>query len=294
MRRILISSVIAFSALALAGCSSSGSSTSSVAVAPGPAERAPAVGTGDTASVASGADAGSSDTAADRQVVTTGTATITAASPVTAADRAVSIVEAAGGRVDAQQQKAPVGGDKGSASVTLRIPSTQLTSVLDRLKKLGRVENVRLASDDVTRQTQDLDARITALRASVDRLVALLSKATTAKDFISLENAVSDRQGNLESMEAEQRSLVDQVSLATITVSFVSVADAPVHKPDTFWSGLATGWQSFVGFGAGTLVVIGVLIPWIVFLAVVAAVVLVIVRVRRRSRTVSAGFTPES
>jgi hypothetical protein len=286
MRRILVIGIVALSALSLAGCTAGGraeSGAGSAAIAPDEAVRAPQAGAADTASgLSSEADPTPTD---DRQVVTTGTATITATDPVSAAAQAVSIVEGAGGRVDAQKQKAPVDGNKGSASVTLRIPSTELTSVLDRIKKLGTVESVQLASDDVTRQTQDLDARITAQRASVDRLVALLAKATTTKDLIALENAVSDRQGNLESMEAEQRSLSDQVSLSTVTVAFVSVADAPVHHPDTFWSGLSTGWQSFVGFVAGTLVVVGVLIPWLVFLAVLAAVALVILRVRRRRAT---------
>lgn len=164
--------------------------------------------------------------------------------------------------------------------------------MLDRIKKLGDVERVKLASDDVTRQTQDLDARITAQRASVDRLVAMLAKANTTKDLIALEKAVSDRQGNLESMEAEQRTLADEVALSSIAVSFSSVANAPIHQPDSFWSGLATGWQSFADVVAGALVVVGVLIPWIVFLAILAVVVTVIVRVRR-SRAVRPALTPE-
>jgi Domain of unknown function (DUF4349) len=280
MRRILIIGVVALSALSLAGCTASSGSSRS---ADSSSQVAPAPAAGAVADSASGADV-ADPTTTDRQVVTTGTATITAQDPVSAADRAVTIVTAAGGRVDAQQQKAPVDGDRGSASLTLRIPSAQLTSVLDRIRKLGSVQNVQLASDDVTRQTEDLGARITAQRASVNRLVKLLGTANTTKDVIALENAVSDRQGNLESMEAQQRSLDDQVSLATVTVSFVSVANAPVRGPDTFWSGLATGWQSFVGFAAGSFVVIGVLIPWIVFLAAVAAVALVLVRVVRAWR----------
>jgi Domain of unknown function (DUF4349) len=280
MRRILVIGVVALSALSLAGCTASSGSSSSAdsssEVAPGPAA-------GAVTDTASGADV-ADPTTTDRQVVTTGTATITAKDPVTAADRAISIVTSVGGRVDAQQQKAPVDGDRGSASVTLRIPSAQLTGVLDRLRKLGTVQSVQLAADDVTPETQDLGARITAQRASVGRLIALLGKADTTKDLIALENAVSDRQGSLESMEAQQRSLDDQVDLATITVSFVSVADAPVRGPDTFGSGLATGWRSFVEFAAGTLVVIGVLLPWLAFLAALAAIAIVVVRLRTRRR----------
>jgi hypothetical protein len=209
---------------------------------------------------------------------------ITAADPAAAAQHAADLVEAACGRIDARQEYAPVDGDKGSASLTLRIPSTALTATLEKLKALGEVEQVSLQTDDVTRQSQDLDARITASRTSIDRLLALLEKASTTKDLIELETAISDRQANLESMEAEKRSLDDQVAMSTIELSFNSEADAPVDTPDTFASGLVTGWESFVAFVSGFLVVVGVLIPWLVFVAVLVAVAVVIVRVVRRRR----------
>ena len=280
MRRILSITVVLVAGLALAGCSSSASDGSAGAIS---AEQAPDIASEPAEGVAG--DTADLSKAEDRQVVTTGSATITATDPVDAADTAVGIVESAGGRVDARQQQAPVDGDKGSASLTVRIPSADLTKTLDAIKALGRVENVQLAADDVTRESQDLDARITVKRASVDRLLALLEKASTTKDLIALETAISDRQADLESMEAEQRSLADQVALSTIDVAFISEADAPVDTPDTFWSGLAAGWNGFVGFIAGTLVVIGVAIPWLVFFGVLALVAVVIVRVRRRRRT---------
>lgn len=221
---------------------------------------------------------------ADRQVVTTGFVTITAESPADAATDAVFIVETSGGRVDARTETAPTDGDRGSASLTLRVPASELTATLDALKKLGTVQEVDLSTSDVTTESQDLDARITALRSSVDRLTALLATAKDTKVLIELESAITERQGNLESMESQQRSLADQVSMSTIELALQSVADAPVATPDTFWSGLATGWSSFVAFISGTLVVIGVLIPWVIFLGILAAIaVFVIRRALRRS-----------
>jgi hypothetical protein len=272
MRRILVGAVLVASAVAMVGCSSpttSGSSGDYAAVAPQPA-------TDDAGGLAADESA--------RQVITTGSVYITAVDPAAAAQKAADLVEAAGGRIDARQEYAPVDGDKGSASLTLRIPSTALTAMLEKLKELGEVEQVSLQTDDVTRQSQDLDARITASRTSIDRLLALLEKASTTKDLIELETAISDRQANLESMEAEKRSLDDQVAMSTIELAFNSEADAPVDTPDTFVSGLVTGWESFVAFVGGFLVVVGVLIPWLVFVGVLVAVAVVIVRVVRRRR----------
>lgn len=268
----------------MAGCSAdSGGSSSDYAQAPA-AEQA-----GGDQSVADGSAALDES----RQVITIGSVYITAVDPAAAASDAVTIVESAGGRIDARQEYAPVDGDKGSATLTLRIPSETLTATLDKLKALGEVEQVSLQTDDVTRQSEDLDARISASRTSIQRLLTLLEKASTTKDLIELETAIADRQATLESMEAEQRSLADQVAMSTIELSFSSEADAPVDTPDTFVSGVVTGWESFVAFVGGFLVVVGVLVPWIVFAAIVGGIVVLVVRVtRRRKRAAAASVIP--
>ena len=242
---------------------------------------------GSESSAVEGAAAGDAATAAlvpqDRAVVTSGTATVTADDPLAAATEAVRIVEGAGGRVDARTESAPTENDEGSANLTLRIPSSVLTATLDDIKKLGKLEDIALNSVDVTTQSQDLDARISALSASVDRLTALLASATDTKVLIELESAISERQGNLESMQAQQRSLADQVSMSTIDLALISVTDAPVAQPDTFWSGLAAGWGALTGFVGFVLVAFGVLLPWIVVAGIAAAVALLVIR-RRRAR----------
>jgi uncharacterized small protein (DUF1192 family) len=286
MRRILIPAVLLAVAVCLAGCSTSQSASDSAA--PSVRDGAQSSMTDDGAGGPVESEAGVVDGAAlvapDRSVVTTGTVTVTAEDPIAAATEAVRIVEGAGGRVDARTETAPTKQTQGAANLTLRIPSSALTATVDALKKLGTSPNVSLSSVDVTTQTQDLDARIAALRASVDRLTALLATATDTKVLIELETAISERQGNLESMEAQRRSLADQVSLSTVDLALISVTDAPVEQPDTFWSGLAAGWGALTGFAGLLLVAAGVLLPWAALAAVGAGLVLLVVRRRRASR----------
>ena len=125
------------------------------------------------------------------------------------------IVEAAGGRIDGRTEYAPTETDQGSATLQLRIPADKLTATLDKLEELGRADEVSLSTSDVTVESQDLDARITALRASIERLNGLMAQATDIDDLITLESAISSRQGELESLEAQQRYLADQVSMST-------------------------------------------------------------------------------
>jgi hypothetical protein len=231
--------------------------------------------------------------ASEREVITTGSLSVTVEHPAAAADDAARIVEQAGGRVDARTENPrpqPLTGEKldadaetDRAQLTLRIPSAVLTGTLADLKKLGTVQDSSLTSQDVTAQSQDLDARVTALRTSVDRLVALMAKADSTADLIAIESALSERQANLEGLEAQKRVLDSQVQLATITLDLHSEADAPIKTPDTFLSGLAAGWDAFVGFFAGVVVVLGVLVPWLVLAALIAAGTLAALRVRRRA-----------
>ena len=225
------------------------------------------------------------DTADARQVITTGSVTITAEEPIEAADAAIRITAAAGGRVDARTERAPLNGYQGGATLTLRLPSATLTASIDKFKELGEVEDISLASLDVTTESRDLDARITALDASVERLLALLVKATDTDTLIKLETAISDRQAELESLESQRRYLADQVSLSTIELVLISESDAPVDEPVNFWTGLSTGWDSLVAAGSGLLIVVGVLLPWLVVAAIITAAIFAIVRFRqRRSR----------
>jgi len=225
----------------------------------------------------------------DRSVITTGYLYLTVDAPLESVREAVSITEGAGGRVDARQEFAPQGGDAGGAELVLRIPADRLTATLDRLKELGEVEQLQLGSSDVTREVQDIDARVTALRSSITRLLALQDQAATVEDLITLETAISDRQAELESLEAQQRYLADQVGLSTITLVLGSKEVAPVDEPDTFLSGLVTGWEALVTFGSGLLVLLGVLLPWLVVLGLIAfAIVMIVRRATRRGQPVQA------
>jgi hypothetical protein len=285
MKRILAPAMVLLAALTLGGCSGLSSSEGAGGGEPGVgAPVAPDESGGESGgdSAGGGTEDNGGDFDADRSIVTTGTMTITSADPLAASAEATRIVERLGGRVDERSEFAPQGGDAGGAMLTLRIPADQLTGAIESLRELGEVEHVSTSSSDVTREVQDLDARIDALRASHDRLVALLADATDTKVLIELETAVSDRQAELESLEAHRRGLADAVSMSTLELTLQSEDVAPVDRPETFLDGLAAGWSALVALGSTTLVVLGALVPWLVLAGLLAMLILGIVRLARR------------
>ena len=280
MRTRLIPAAALLSVLALTGCSASGSSVEGASLSDGPIVGAPEFAEG-------GADQLSGDVGArafdsGEKMVVTGYLTLTVERPSEAAAEIAVLVERAGGRVDARTEQAPDGEDKGRAELTVRIPSDQLTQTLESIKKLGTVERVQQDKQNVTAQVRDLDSRITALRTSVDRLIALMADADTTADLISIESALSERQANLESLESQKRSLDDLVELSTYTIQLGTEADAPIDEPDTFLSGLAAGWEAFVAFFGFLLVAFGVLLPWLALIGL--SLIVILVAVRRRAK----------
>ncbi|MGV3731981.1 MAG: DUF4349 domain-containing protein [Microcella sp.] len=289
---------LALAALLLSGCSAAMDESSDSGGMPGLG--APDAPVSEESGGGDG-DLGGATDADDRSVVTTGYLYLTVEQPLDAAADAVALVERIGGRVDARQEYAPretsVSSDAGGAELVLRIPAARLTQTLDDLKQLGEVEELQLSSTDVSREVQDVDARVSALRASITRLLALQGQADTVEDLIDLESAISDRQAQLESYEAQQRALADQVSLSTITLVLGSPEVAPPDdEPATFLTGLTAGWEALIAFGTVLLVITGALLPWIVALGIVGLIVLLIVRffVRRRSAASSAPADPST
>jgi outer membrane murein-binding lipoprotein Lpp len=281
------------SVLALAGCTAGASSSDSSV----PATEEYTTGSGMTGAESaplldgSAADSGanavdsSAPDATDRQVISTGWATITADDPIAAAEDAVRIVETAGGRVDGRSEQAPVDDALGQVTLTLRIPSATITATLDDLKALGRDISIETSANDVTTQTQDLDARIAVLTTSVDRLLGLLASAQTTSELIEVETALSARQGELDSLQTQRRYFSDQVSMATLTLSLVSEAEAPPRAPDTFGDSFLAGLAAFAGFFTAAFLGLGYAVPWLVLVAVVALVFVIIRRRRRRARS---------
>jgi len=296
MRRRLVpaAAAAALLALLLAGCSMGAGQSDSPAMEPGVAGPQAPVTEGEDAT---GGTADGDQAADDRSVITTGWVSITVDDPVDVAQQAVDLTEQRGGRVDSRSETPGTDTQPASASLTLRIPSDDLDPFLAELRELGTVNSVSLHASDVTQQRNDLDGRIAALTASVDRLQQLLAQATTIADLIAIESELTTRQAELDSLTQQRDALVDQVDYSTITVELVTEGVAPDPLPDDFWSGVMAGWSALLGFATWLGVAVGVLLPWVLAALVIGAIVLVIVVLAtrgRRSKPTTTETTPRA
>ncbi|NQX10998.1 DUF4349 domain-containing protein [Microbacteriaceae bacterium VKM Ac-2855] len=279
-RLTAVAALLFAAAIGLAGCTASNQSSSDSVEAPMGGSEAGSGAAPDEAR----ADGSTTVAEGERQVVQTGYATITVPDPADAADEATRIATAAGGRVDDRTEQSADGTIAARASLTLRIPADELDQALDQLEALGDPVSVSVSANDVTASVTDLDARIAALQASVDRLQALLAQATSTADLIEIESSLSTRQADLDALAAQRAALGEQVAMSTLTVDLVAPGTVVGSGPQDFWQGLAAGWTALVAAASGFLVVLGVLLPWLLPLAVIAVVLALALRRAARRR----------
>lgn len=134
--------------------------------------------------------------------------------------------------------------------LTVQVPVDEYDQALDRARGTGEVVQMQQSSYDASTQIADVDARVAALETSLARLTDLLGSADNVTDVIALEQAISTRQAQLDSLRAQQRNLANQTEMSSISLTLMSPEDArgtvdPNPDPDQNW------WESFVaGLGA--------------------------------------------
>jgi hypothetical protein len=105
-------------------------------------------------------------------------------------------------------------------TASLRVPSNQLDSTLAELKTLGRLDSESQNGEDITSQYVDLNARLDNARHTEQRLTDVLQNRTgKLSDVLSVENEIARVRGEIESMEAERKSMSNQVDFATVNLS---------------------------------------------------------------------------
>jgi hypothetical protein len=278
MKKNLMLAVLALSAIALTGCASMGSDVPVSDVA-GYNPGAAVVG-GSNADLGSAAGISS---IRDESIITTAYAFLTGDDPAAVADEVEKRSKAAQGKIDGRSATSDTDGNVTSVSLTVRIPAAEIDSFLTGLDEIATVHNLSQNSTDVTLTVTDYAARISALESSIARFTALEKSAKTTQDLIEIESARAERQAQLEQLQSEMRYYSDQIALSTIQVDIGLPDSATDPIPDNFWGGIVAGWNGLLAFFGGTLVAIGMVIPWLPVAAGIAWVVRWAVR-RRAAR----------
>jgi hypothetical protein len=201
------------------------------------------------------------------------TVAVTGAAHVAAqADAAESVVDRAGGEIDSDDRTS---GAHATATLRVRVPPEQLQPVLTALSRLGHERSRTSSTTDVTERVADVSSRVASARGSIDRLRTLYGSARKVADVIAIEDELSSREADLESLEAQQRALARQTAMATVTLELVTAPKAVTHRHHHrhrtgFVGGLARGWHGFVTAAAWLATALATVLPFLAVLAVLA------------------------
>ncbi|MBZ9641511.1 DUF4349 domain-containing protein [Streptomyces sp. PSKA30] len=203
-----------------------------------------------------------------------------------ALDDARATVENAGGYVGSETTTRDEKGNE-RTRVVLRVPADRYEDVLTDLEGAGKLLDRTAKAQDVTDQVVDVESRIRTQRASVARIRELMDRATKLSDVVELEGELSGRQADLEALLAQQASLKDRTSLATITLS---LSETPVKKAAEgdddpgFVDALTGGWDAFVAMLRWIVVAVAAVLPFAALAALLVLLWLRLVRPRLSRR----------
>lgn len=173
-----------------------------------------------------------------------------------------------------------------SGTIAIRVPSTSFTQALSDAGKLGTLKNETLSTQDVTEEYVDLQARIKNSEAHVNSLVALLAKAKTIDEILQVQSTLTYAQSELEQLKGRQRYLDEHTDYSTITMTIYEKGTEPVAL--STW-GVGSAFKDALHYVVrvfnGIIRGLGVLIPVLIVLAIIAYIVYrIVLAVSRRNR----------
>jgi hypothetical protein len=151
-----------------------------------------------------------------------------------------------------------------SATLEIKVPSQKFDALLAGLSPIGKVEYVNVTAQDVGEEFTDVTARVANSRRLEQRLIDLLATRTgKLSDVLEIERELARVREGIERMEGRLRYLKAHVATSTLTVT--------VHEPGPIVSdggslgaigeAFRQAWRNFVGFMAGLIASLGVLLP---------------------------------
>ncbi|MGW3956318.1 DUF4349 domain-containing protein [Streptomyces sp. NPDC004752] len=297
-----LAGILLAAAVALTGCGASDTASGdSKAAVPSAARRDTAADAGSDAVGGAGGPSRSekAETAPEapritaEHIIRTATLAVRVADVPKALDEARTVAEGAGGFVGRESTSRDSGGHE-RTRVVLRVPTGAYDEVIADLQGTGKLISRTARAEDVTDQVVDVNSRIASQRASVSRIRELMDRADRLSDVVTLEGELSSREADLESLLAQQASLKDRTSLATITLT---LSEAPARQnareddAPGFLDAVTSGWHVFVTMLRWIALALGAVLPFAGLAALLVLVWLRVVRPRLPRRAAPAPVT---
>lgn len=155
----------------------------------------------------------------------------------------------------------------------------------------GQLISLHETVQDVTNDFIDSQSRLKNLRGEQQRLLTLLSSATALSDILSIEQRLTDVEGQIENLESHLNAVSGQTTHYTVSISLQPITPtSPAPSPPATWSAfqvLQDAWAASVGFGEGLLTLLIWLLTFSIYIVPVAAIAWFVWQRRRTKRLIA-------
>jgi len=149
-----------------------------------------------------------------------------------------------------------------SYDLKIRVPAVNFEKLISNIENgKDEIKSKSIQARDVTEEYVDIETRLTNKREYLKRYKELLSKASTVKDILAIEENIRTLQEEIESKEGRLKYLSDQVSFSTLEINLYKEKEF-IYKPqpqDKFServkTSLSNGWTSVVNFVLWTITI---------------------------------------
>jgi hypothetical protein len=294
----------ACSATAGSGGGAAGShSLSDPGAASGPKARAPVAGAPGAGSANTGGRFSGPKAArlalSTQSIIFTAGMTIRVKDVTATASEVTNIAAAVGGYVAGEREMFPQGKfGIPQINLVLKIPAARFTPTVAKLSApaIGKRLSFSQHAQNVTQQVADVTSRVSSAQAAITQLRALLRRAGSVSELLSVQNEINGQESNLEALLAQQRALAHETSYGTATVLLIG-HHARVVKKHTktshgFLAGLRGGWHALSVVVSWTLTALGSLLPFLIPVGLVGAIAFESRRRLARKKSAAAAEPP--
>jgi hypothetical protein len=179
------------------------------------------------------------------------------------------------------------------ATYTVRVPSDKLDTFLNSVGGIGTLVSKNIQGQDVSQNYFDTQARLKTLKAEEARILDILNKTGNMADLLAAEKQLTEVQTQIEQLTGELTQMDSLIDLSTVTISLAEVKQITLSPANNIGGQISTAFSNSIkaleGTGINIMIVIVYILPFAFVLALIAALIVAIIKLKKKSR-----FTPRS
>ncbi len=180
---------------------------------------------------------------------------------------------------------------------TVRIPAEKLDEFISELGGKGNVISSNLTTDDITESYYSYQSRLDALALQEQRILDMMEKADSLDYLIKLEDKLSQIRSEINELNYKLKYYDKSVDYSYATISLCEVIEYTEESDVTFISRLGNAIKkTFVVFGkvvGELLIAIVWLFPFALVCGIIAFIVVISVKRRKKKRIAASEKAPE-